>query len=169
MAKGPRRGTLGAKGQLWFGLFTKSYLTLVTPWTAAYQSPLSTGFSQQEYWSRLPFPSLEYLADPGIETGFPALQADSLPTEFWERNKDFLAKQKFLWEPALLRTTEWNKDLRGKEGIRHFKIIVWSSGGKEVCRRTAAHMSILRRERDSLTSPSSGNWCPKHHIGHYIL
>ena len=28
----------------------------VTPWTAAHQSPLSMGFSQQEYWSGLPFP-----------------------------------------------------------------------------------------------------------------
>ena len=29
----------------------------VTPWTAAHQAPLSTGFSRQEYWSGLPFPS----------------------------------------------------------------------------------------------------------------
>ena len=28
-----------------------------TPWTAAHQAPLSTGFSRQEYWSGLPFPS----------------------------------------------------------------------------------------------------------------
>ena len=31
-----------------------------TPWTAAHQTPLSTGFSRQEYWSGLPFPSLGY-------------------------------------------------------------------------------------------------------------
>ena len=30
---------------------------LATPWTAAYQAPLSMGFSRQEYWSRLPLPS----------------------------------------------------------------------------------------------------------------
>ena len=29
----------------------------VTPWTAAYQAPLSMGFSRQEYWSRVPFPN----------------------------------------------------------------------------------------------------------------
>jgi len=29
----------------------------VTPWTAAYQAPLSMGFSRQEYWSGLPLPS----------------------------------------------------------------------------------------------------------------
>ena len=32
-------------------------LLFVTPWTAAYQAPLSMGFSRQEYWSGLPFPS----------------------------------------------------------------------------------------------------------------
>ena len=32
--------------------------TLCDQWTAAYQAPLSMGFSRQEYWSRLPLPSL---------------------------------------------------------------------------------------------------------------
>ena len=36
------------------------------------------GFSRQEYWSRLPFPSPWDLPDPGIEPTSPALQADSL-------------------------------------------------------------------------------------------
>ena len=52
-----------------------------TPWTVAYQSPPSMGFSGQEYWSGLPFPSPEDLPDPGIEPGSPALQADALPSE----------------------------------------------------------------------------------------
>ena len=39
----------------------------VTPWTLAYQAPLSMGFSRQEYWSGLPFPSPGDLPDPGIE------------------------------------------------------------------------------------------------------
>ena len=51
------------------------------PWTAAHQAPLSTGFPRQQYWNELPFPSLGYLPDPGIEPGSLALQADSLPTE----------------------------------------------------------------------------------------
>ena len=63
------------------GLVAKSCLTLVIPWTVACQAPLSVGFSRQEYWSELPFPSPEDLPDPGIELGSPALQADSLPTE----------------------------------------------------------------------------------------
>ena len=52
-----------------------------TPWTVAYQAPLSMGFSRQEYWRGLPFPSPEDLPDPGIEPGSPALQADVLPSE----------------------------------------------------------------------------------------
>ena len=63
------------------GLVAKLCPTLATPWTAARQAPLSMGFSRQEYWSGLPFPSPGDLPDPGIEPGSPALQADSLPTE----------------------------------------------------------------------------------------
>ena len=59
----------------------KSCPTLVTPWTVVCQAPLSMGFSRQEYWDGLPFPSPGDLPDPGIEPGSPALQADSLPTE----------------------------------------------------------------------------------------
>ena len=49
--------------------------------TVAYQSPPSMGFSRQECWSGLPFPSPGDLPDPGIETRSPALQADALPSE----------------------------------------------------------------------------------------
>ena len=48
-------------------LVTQSCLTPATPWTVAHQAPLSMGFSRQEYWSGLPFPSLGDLPDPGIE------------------------------------------------------------------------------------------------------
>ena len=52
-----------------------------TPWTAVYHAPPSVGFSRQEYWSGLPFPSPGDLPDPGIKLGSPSLQADSLLTE----------------------------------------------------------------------------------------
>ena len=48
-----------------------------TPWTVAYQAPPSMGFSRQECWSELPFPSPGDLPDPGIERGSAALQADA--------------------------------------------------------------------------------------------
>ena len=52
-----------------------------TPWTVADQALPSMGFSRQECWSGLPFPSPGDLSDTGIEPGSPALQADALPSE----------------------------------------------------------------------------------------
>ena len=63
------------------GLVTKLCLTLVTPWTVACQDPLPIGFSRQEYWSGVPFPSPGDHPDPGIEPESPALQVDSPLTE----------------------------------------------------------------------------------------
>ena len=68
----------------WFGFLVsvaKSCPTLATPRTEAHQAPLSMGFSRQEYWSGLPFPSPRDLSDPGIKAGSPALQANNLLTE----------------------------------------------------------------------------------------
>ena len=53
----------------------------VTPWTEACQVPLSVGFSRQDYWRVLPFPSLGDLPNPGTEPGSPALQTGALPSE----------------------------------------------------------------------------------------
>ena len=53
----------------------------VTPWTVAYQAPLSMRFSRQEYWSGLLFPSPGDLPDPGIEPGSPELESDALTSE----------------------------------------------------------------------------------------
>ena len=72
------------------GLSSQSYLSKVnqscptlfaTPWTVAYQAPPSTGFSRQECWSGLPFPSPGDPPDLGIQPRSPALQADALPSE----------------------------------------------------------------------------------------
>ena len=63
------------------GLVAKLCLTLCDPWTVACQAPLSMGFSRQEYWSGLPFPSPGDLSNPGTELRSPALQVESLPTE----------------------------------------------------------------------------------------
>ena len=56
-------------------------LLFVAPWAVAHKSPLSMGFSRQEYWSGLSFPSPGDLPDPGIEHRSPALQVDALPSE----------------------------------------------------------------------------------------
>ena len=62
-------------------LVTQSCPTLATPWGAACQAPPSMGFSRQECWSELTLSSPGDLPDPGIESGSPALQADSSPYE----------------------------------------------------------------------------------------
>ena len=69
-------------------LFSRVRL-FATPWTVACQTPLSMGFSRQEYWSGLPFPSPGDLPEPGIEPRFLALQADSLPTELQRKPRLF--------------------------------------------------------------------------------
>ena len=52
-----------------------------SPWIVVCQAPLSMGFSRQEHWSGLLFPSPGNLPDPGIEPGSLSLQAYSLPSE----------------------------------------------------------------------------------------
>ena len=55
--------------------------TLCDPMDESLQAPQSVGFSRQEYWSGLPFPSPGDLPNPGIEPRSPALQPDTLPSE----------------------------------------------------------------------------------------
>ena len=64
-----------------------------TPWTVAYQAPPSMGFSRQQCWSGLPFPSPGDLPDPGIEHGSPTLQADALPSEPTGTNLKLIVKE----------------------------------------------------------------------------
>ena len=56
-------------------------LTLCSPMKHSPQAPLFMGFSRQECWSGLPFPSPGDLPNPEIEPGSPTLQADSLLSE----------------------------------------------------------------------------------------
>ena len=57
---------------------------LVTPWTAAYQAPASTGFSRQEYWSGVPLPSWNEPTDVGnLISGSSAFSKSSLKLDSW--------------------------------------------------------------------------------------
>ena len=62
----------------------------MTPWTVARQAPLSIEFSRQEYWSRLPFPYIEDLPNPGIEPCSLVLQAYSLLSEPQGKSLDYM-------------------------------------------------------------------------------
>ena len=59
----------------------QSVRLFATLWTVAHKDPPSMGFSKQEYWSGLPFPSPGDLPNPGIEPRSPALQAEALTSE----------------------------------------------------------------------------------------
>ena len=63
----------------------KSCPALATSWTVARPTPLSTGFSRQEYWSELPFLSPGDLSNSGIEPVSPALWVDFLPLNHQRR------------------------------------------------------------------------------------
>ena len=82
-----------------------------TPWTVAYQVPPSMGFSRQEYWSGLPFPSPGDLPDLGSEPGSPALQAPQrrwsqsilkeINPEYFTRRTGAEAEAPILWSPDM--------------------------------------------------------------------
>ena len=70
-----------------------SYLVVsdsMTPWTVAHYDPLSMKFSGEECWSRLPFPTSEYLPNPGVKSASlvsPALVGRFFTTSAsWEAN-----------------------------------------------------------------------------------
>ena len=92
-----------------------------TPWTIAFQAPLSMGFFRQKYWSGLPFPSPADLPDPGIEPRSPALQADSLPTEHHHVHAD-MEKAKVLSTGV----NPWNIEKRAEKGC--VCVCVWGEG-----------------------------------------
>ena len=70
--------------------------------TVALQVPLSMGFPRQEYWSRLPFPSQEILANPGMEPVSPALQVDFFyQCATWEApNTGYMGRKKIHRSPT---------------------------------------------------------------------
>ena len=72
-------------------LVIQSCWFFVTPWTVAHQAPLSMGFSRQEYWSGVTFPSPEDLSDPGTEMSL-ALPVDSSPLSHLRSPKLLISK-----------------------------------------------------------------------------
>ena len=58
-------------------LVAKSCPILATPWTVACQAPLSMGFSWQDYWSGLPFPSPEQKTLFALKSSFQRLSQET--------------------------------------------------------------------------------------------
>ena len=84
-----------------------------TSWTVACLSPLSMGFSREEYWSRLSFPLLGNLASAGVKLASPELQADSRETKIPEKGGPFrveLSGACVFAFPGLWWFWEWAKE-----------------------------------------------------------
>ena len=92
-----------------------------TPWTVAQQAPPSMGFSRQEYWSGLPFPSPGSLPNPGIEPRSPALQADALTSE--PPGKPMAESEEEL-KSLLMKVKEESEKVGLKFNIQKMKIMV---------------------------------------------
>ena len=93
-------------------------LLFATPWTVAYQVPLSMGFSRQEYRNGLPFPSLGDLPNPGIKPRSSALQVDYLPSEPHRKPKNAgLGSLSLLQQIFLTQELNW--------GLLHCKWILY--------------------------------------------
>ena len=100
------------------------------------QTPLSMGFSRQEYWSGLSFPSPGNLLDPGIESESVSsvLQVDSLPAEPsgkpW-RAKTENPKQTLTWNTLDIHWGALNKLMSGSHpvnlGLTGARIDIFSS------------------------------------------
>ena len=76
-----------------------------TPWTIAHQTPLSIGFSRQEYWSGLPFPSPGDLSNPGIKTE--SLVSPALASGFFTNIPPGKPTPVFLPENSMDREVWW--------------------------------------------------------------
>ena len=114
------------------------------PWTVAYRVPLSMGFSRQEHWSGLPFPSPGDLSNPGIEPRSPTLWADALPSKPPEKPEaiagpvDFLNKVSVACMALVVKNPPANAGDIRDVGVRrslekgmatHSSILAWSLGG----------------------------------------
>ena len=130
-------------------LVTQSCLT---PWTVAGQGPLSIGFSSQEYWSGLPFPSLGDLPHPGIKPRSSASQADSWPSE--PSGKPHPYYNQYTLQVTRLR----NEGLFSPRGDDFPRIVCPGGLGSSVCQYT--HIVLwLQKLMVWMKAQPFDNWC----------
>ena len=102
------------------------YPTLCDPMDCTCQAPLSMGFSRQDSWSGLPFPSPGHLPDPGMEARSPALQADPLasqPPRKPLKAYTSLRVYSIYWAVHALRS--YKKTSFNTQGVKHATLRRW--------------------------------------------
>ena len=123
-----RQNTTSRPGVYLKSEVAQSCLTLcVTPWTVAYQASLSMGFSRQEYWSGLPFPSPGDLPDPGIKTQ--ATRIVGRRFTLWATRE--APKSYSVWTEGFRSACRWNEPHYQTQGLlraTHFRP-QWGEGG----------------------------------------
>ena len=124
---------------------TQSCPTLCDPWTVAYQAPPSMGFSRQEYWSGLSFPSPGDLPNPGIKPRSPTLQADTLTSAppgivCWYKGLDSLG----FWCPWVVLEPKPSRHLGSTVLLKHFvhSIKWWGFPGGSVVKNPPAKQEM---------------------------
>ena len=96
-----------------------------TPWIVAHQAPLSVGFSRQEYWNRLPLSSPGDLPNPGIKSGSPALQVDSLSSEPPGKPHIYMYELSCSVIPTLCNPMDCSLSGSSVHGIHQARILEW--------------------------------------------
>ena len=133
----------------------------------AYQAPPSIGFSRQEYWRGLPFPSPADLPNAGIEPVSPALQTDTLLSEPPGKPNQFSSVQSLsrvwcLWShesqharpPCLSPTPGVHPDSRPSSQWCHPDI---SSSGNSGLKADSLGIFILKEEEEQLLTTEFRN------------
>ena len=138
-----------------------------TLWTVAYQAPLSMGFSRQEHWSWLPFPSPGDLPDPGIKHRSSALWADALPSEPPGSLMHVYWKESEVTQSCLTLCNPMDCSLPGSvfHGIFQVRIleciaISFSTGSSQPRDRTWVSHTTGRLFTDWATREAQVSWSP---------
>ena len=140
------------------------------------------GFSRQEYQSELPFPSRGDLPDPGIKPGYPALQADSLPSKPPRKpgGKKKISQDSFgcNWKTSaqsIFRDEKGNllvhktEELRSKPSSRHVEV-----GGLQLSLQfldvSLHHSALLSSEIAQVSGrcPRGGPWSSSRRFSHWL-
>ena len=87
----------------------------VTPWTVAHQAPLSLGFSRQEYWSGLPFPS------PG-----------DLPNRDWTWVSCIVGRFFTIWATGKHMETDYLNGPSGRKVNWNVSTVIWITSAIQV-------------------------------------
>ena len=93
-----------------------------TPWTVAYQAPVSMGFPGQEHWSGLPFPTPGGLSDPGIEPVSPAFAGRFFTTELPGKPRPGIVPSRKHFR-AVFILTDCKSEVEGKMDMLLWSII----------------------------------------------